>query len=104
MQDLTLFQWSERIENPLISTLRGRGWTPARTLRALMATDDRTVRQLAELSKAEVISGQKGYKLLVEGTVDEINRSSNWLISQGKKMIRRGIEIQRRGHARIGAK
>lgn len=103
MNELSLFDWRERMENPLVSTLRGRGWTSAKMLSALMGADERTIRQLAELSKAEVISGQRGYKLLCEGTVDEINHASAWLISQGKKMIRRGIEIQRRGHERLAA-
>ena len=63
--------------------------------------NDRNVRELASQS-CRIISGQKGYKHIEHGTPEEIAHSANWLISQGKKMIRRGIGQRRAAHGRIG--
>jgi len=62
---------------------------------------DRLLRALASASDW-IISGQKGYKHLEHATADEISHASNWLISQGKVMIKRGIRLRRNGHRRIG--
>jgi hypothetical protein len=56
---------------------------------------------MAESSAGEIISGQKGYKLSAEATIDEIDHAANWLISQGKKMLKRGIAIRRKAHQKI---
>ena len=63
--------------------------------------NDRDVRALAEQTD-RVISGQKGYKHIEHGSPEEIAHSANRLISQGKKMIKRGIGQRRAAHGRIG--
>lgn len=70
--------------------LSTHGKAPERTLRDLASTTD------------QIISGQKGYKHIEHATAEEIDHAKNWLISQGKKMIKRGIAIGRAGHRRIG--
>ena len=87
--------------NPLVSALRGQGWRTARHLSFHLGTSDRELRAMAEASEGEIISGQKGYKLSAEATIEEIDHAANWLISQGKKMLERGIEIRRRAHQKI---
>jgi hypothetical protein len=62
---------------------------------------DRDIRALASETN-RVISGQKGYKHIENATPEEIAHSANWLISQGKKMIKRGIGQRRAAHGRIG--
>jgi len=62
---------------------------------------DRDVRALASQS-TWIISGQRGYLHVEHATAEEIAHSANWLISQGKKMIRRGIGQRRAAHGRIG--
>jgi hypothetical protein len=62
---------------------------------------DRDLRALASASEW-IISGQKGYKHLEHASPEEIAHARNWLISQGKKMIRRGIAIGRNAHRRLG--
>jgi hypothetical protein len=62
---------------------------------------DRDVRELASASKW-IISGQRGYKHIEHATAEETAHAANWLISQGKKMIKRGIAIRANAHARIG--
>ena len=52
----------------------------------------------------QIISGQKGCKLTIEATVNEIAETA-WLKSQGKKMIQRWLEIKRVAHQMLaGAK
>jgi hypothetical protein len=62
---------------------------------------DRDLRALASASEW-IISGQKGYKHIEHATVEENAHASNWLISQGKAMIKRGCRIRRNAHRRIG--
>ena len=84
--------------------LRGAGtWMSARdiTLSTRGVVGDRAVRALASGSPW-IISGQKGYKHLEHATAEEIAHASNWLISQGKVMIRRGLRIRRNSHRMIG--
>ena len=88
-------------ENPLAHALRGQGWVPARKICLWLNLSDRTIRAYAEQSEGEIISGQNGYKLADEATIDEINHASNWLISQAKKMLGRGIAIKRKAHTRL---
>lgn len=63
--------------------------------------NDRDIRALASAS-GWIISGQKGYKHIEHGTPEENAHAKNWLISQGKQMIKRGIAIGRNAHRRIG--
>lgn len=88
----------------LENLLRGSGcWMTAKDI--ILTTrgkaHERTLRELASKS-SQVISGQKGYKHIEHATAEEIDRAANWLVSQGKQMIKRGISIRRSGHRRIG--
>jgi hypothetical protein len=62
---------------------------------------DRDLRDLASQS-ASIISGQKGYKHIAHATAAEVDHCANWLTSQGKKMIKRGIAIRRAAHKILG--
>lgn len=62
---------------------------------------DRDLRALASASEW-IISGQRGYKHIEHATPEENAHASNWLISQGKIMIKRGCRIRRNAHRRIG--
>jgi hypothetical protein len=88
----------------LENLLRGGGcWMTAKDI--ILSTrgkaHERTLRDLASQS-GQIITGQKGYKHIEHATAEEIAHASNWLISQGKKMIKRGLTIRRSGHRRIG--
>lgn len=79
--------------------LVGKGWIKARVIEEQIEIDDRRMRVIAEKSDGRILSGQKGYRFYDAGTpVDEASHASNWVISQGKKMIRRGMAIRRRGY------
>jgi len=81
----------------MIAALRGKGWQTSKELGARKESDKRILRAIAEESEGQIISGQKGYKLTSEATVNEIAETA-WLKSQGKKMIHRWIAIQRVAH------
>lgn len=79
--------------------LQGKGWIKAKVIEAEIEIDDRRMRVLAEQSEGRIISGNDGYRYFDDApTIPEANRSADRLISQGKKMIRRGIAIRRRVH------
>lgn len=73
-------------------------WTCAKTLWALYAVDERTLRQIAADSDGFIISGQRGYKHISHATTDEIDHAANWLEAQAKKMATRAQSIRRRAH------
>lgn len=82
--------------------LYGRGWQTARELKQSRGWNDRSLRAWAAASEGKIISGQRGYCLLEEATAEEINHAHAWLISQGKAMIKRGLQIKKRAHAKVG--
>lgn len=77
----------------------GKCWMSARDIMLTTAgrVIDREIRQLAS-DCPRIITGQKGYKHLAHATPEEINHAANWLVSQGKKMIKRGIAIRSQAH------
>lgn len=81
----------------MIAALRGKGWMTAKALGARKESDKRVLRSIAEESEGQIISGQKGYKLTLECTLEEVGQAG-WLKSQGKKMIQRWLAIQRVYH------
>lgn len=95
---------TESTENPLLALLRdhraswGTRWIKGSILAVELVVSDRALRDLAESSDGLIISGNQGYCLLENATVEEIRNSANRLISQGRKMARRGIRMLRRCH------
>ena len=88
----------------MVRALKGRGWLTARQLGADKESDKRALRAIAEESEGQIISGQKGYKLTAEATLEEIE-ATGWLKSQAKKMMQRWVDIQKVAHPIIaGAK
>lgn len=85
---------------PLIVALTGTGWRSARNLARDLVTDDRTIRAAASLSAGRIISGQRGYCLIEEATVDEANHAAAWLEHQARAMADRARAIRRAMHRR----
>jgi hypothetical protein len=84
----------------VIAYLTGKGWVKARQIDAEIDVDDRRMRVIAERSDGRILSGQKGYRYFDRDTpLEEADRAASWLISQGRKMIQRGIRIRRRYHS-----
>ena len=77
------------------------GWVTARQIRSELGLHDRVCRELAEESEGQILSGQEGYKLTRLATPEECDRAAAWLKSQGRKMLRRAIRIQRVHHQRL---
>lgn len=61
----------------------------------------RLLRSLASASEW-IISGQSGYKHIEHATPEENDHCANSLISQGKKMIKRGIALRANAHKLLG--
>lgn len=79
--------------------LAGKGWMKAAVIEAEIEISDRRMRRIAEKSDGRILSGQKGYRLLDGATpIEEADHAANWLISQGRNMIRRGVAVRRRYH------
>lgn len=79
--------------------LVGKDWIKARQIEEEIEIDDRRMRVIAERSDGRILSSHKGYRLFDPSTsIEEAERAANRLISQGKKMIQRGVAIRRRFH------
>jgi hypothetical protein len=70
------------------------GWTTAGGLRVLTNYSDREIRAIAAASRGRIISGQRGYRLTAEATIEEVNHAEAWLRSQAACMLKRAYEIR----------
>ena len=97
----TFWQLAERNEALLVAALcdllRGSGWQTAKALRR-HGYNDRTLRAIASASGGQIISGQKGYALTCEASVEDVNHAANWLEHQARAMLNRSLEIRRAMH------
>jgi hypothetical protein len=59
---------------------------------------DRLIRQLAQASDGQIISGQRGYKHIDHATLEEATHAAAWLESQARQMADRACAIRRRLH------
>lgn len=82
--------------------LHGSGWQTAKQLKPF-GYNDRTLRAIASASHGQIISGQKGYALISEATVEEANHAAAWLEHQARAMTQRAYEIRRAMHTRVAA-
>jgi hypothetical protein len=85
---------AEKLSSWFYAILERGAWVKGRDICALMATNERVLRQIADRSQGRVISGQHGYKLTKFATTEEIDHAERWLLSQGHKMIDRAREIR----------
>ena len=85
----------------LVEVLCGAGWlTASQVIAGIyeghgLKWTDRKVRAAANGSKGQVISGQDGYKLTKEASMEEIAHAASWLRHQANQMIERAVEIDR---------
>ena len=82
----------------VLTELRAGDWLTARELTRRTGYSDRMLRSIANERDGRIISGQSGYKLTRQATLDEINHAADWLLSQARKMKERAFAIQRHKH------
>ena len=73
-------------------------------LRQITGWSERDIRSLAEAAGDQVVRGQNGFCLTesaLRDNLDEVVNSAEIAISQGKKMIRYGVALKRRVHAKV---
>lgn len=93
----------------MIAVLCGYGWVQARQLKfdrayvGVRRMPDRRLRAIAAASHGRIISGQCGYCLIEEATVDEANHAAAWLEHQAAAMNKRALEIRQAMHKRSAA-
>lgn len=103
MTQIDLLSVADRSVDPseveiLIQCLRGKGWITRRLIERALGWNDRTIRAVAQVSQGRVISGQKGYSLIEEATVEDANHAANWLKHQADQMTKRAYEIRQQMH------
>ncbi len=106
MNDNLELNFSQRPPKPSVDEveavcafLAGKGWIKASQIETEIEINDRRMRVIAEKSDGRILSSHEGYRLFEPTTsMAEAERAANRLISQGKKMIMRGVAIRRRFH------
>jgi hypothetical protein len=81
------------------------GWQTRKQLSLALGWPERQIRDVAESMGAEIVRGQKGFKLTKNITRDDLPaalQASDAAISQGKRMIRYGIALRKKLHQIIG--
>lgn len=89
---------AEMMDRFLIMLQEEGDWVKGSTLATRLHTPDRVVRMCASRSEGRVLSGQRGYRLTSQATLDEITHASGWLRSQAREMLQRSMEIERFKH------
>lgn len=85
----------------LLSWLEGRGWQTAAAIERELGWNDRHSRAVANHSRGHIISGQAGYRLTSEATLEEIQHARDRLHSQAREMDLRVTQIDRVRHGRL---
>lgn len=85
----------------LRAALADGGWHTAKDLNKFYGLDDRELRVVVEFHGEEFVTGNRGYRLMVAATIDEIRQSAGRLRAQATKMIARAITLENAAHRRI---
>lgn len=81
--------------------LAWNGWRTAKQLTCI--GNERTLRAIAAASNGQIISGQHGYALTSQASVEDVNHAAAWLQHQGELMIARARDIRQAMHTRRSA-
>lgn len=76
----------------MLRALDGRGWVTAKQLKDF--APDRWLRAIASASQGRIVSGQRGYAVTSQASVEDATHAADWLAHQGIAMIRRSKEIR----------
>lgn len=85
----------------LVAVIRDRGWLTASEITRTICWPDRKIRAVANASEGQIISGQSGYKLTNQATIEEIEHAANWLRHQASEMTHRALQIDRIRHGKL---
>lgn len=87
----------------MLSILSDGSWVKGKYLCAVLHTNERIVRRIADLSAGQIISSDQGYRLIRYASLDEIEHAQARLLSQAKKMQERALQYERAKHGRSAA-
>jgi hypothetical protein len=76
-------------------------WHTARTLLQEHGLNDRELRSIVEFHGEEFVTGNRGYRLMIAATVDEIRESAGRLRAQAEKMFARVVQLECAAHRRL---
>ena len=84
----------------LIAALRGKGWVRRRILAHDLVMTERLFRAIAHASGGQIIGSDKGYRLTLEASPEDVRAAIGRLIAQREQMQQRILDIERVYHAR----
>ena len=105
MTQPTLFQRqrisTEDLSRQLVNALRLGSWRKREELARQLGVSVRAIRDAASHAAGNVLSGNRGLKLTVAATMEELNEATGRLRSQVREMQRRLAETERVYHERV---
>ena len=101
MNQMSLFADRKPVDSsPLVGWLVGKGWRTRKDIVRALAMTERDIRDMVEHSDGRILSGQSGYRLTCEATLEEIEHCTAMLRSQVRRMNEHVLCIERRKHGR----
>jgi len=93
----------EEIDHLVSYLLNHPGFHTARQLSAILDLSDRKIRQLAEASAGQIVSGpgSPGFFFLHPGPTEKLAHIADTLRSQARSMLRRSILLRNLAHSII---
>ena len=82
----------------LILFLKDRGWLTRTQIHDALGWDHRTIRAIVQASNGEILAGQQGYKITIQATHEEFQKSDGALGSQIQKNTQRRSQQSRVFH------
>lgn len=89
-----------KYQDRMLDLLSDGQWWKGRVLCAVLHTNERVIRQIADRQQGAVISSDHGYKLTRFASLNEIDHAANRLRSQAKRMEERAMQYERAKHGR----
>jgi hypothetical protein len=85
--------------------LHRKGWQTRAEIAVNLLWSERKIRDVAESMGASVVRGQNGFKLTADldrSELGALTQAADAALSQGKRMIRYGLALRRKGHEVLG--
>lgn len=87
-----------KYQDRMLDLLSDGQWWKGRVLCAVLHTNERVIRQIADRQHGAVISSDHGYKLTRFATLSEIDHAAARLRSQAQKMLARAVSYETAKH------
>jgi hypothetical protein len=84
----------------LIGYLEGKGWIFRRQIERALGWNDRKIREVAHASQGQIISGDQGYCLTLQASVEDVGKFVGRIQAQRASEQQRILDVEKVFHSR----